>query len=173
MGAIFTLPALVILGYWDVFDYWWVTAIAGLGGLLGVLFTIPLRRSLIVEQQLAFPEGKATAEVLKVGQGGSEGIRYLAIAAVVGAAIKFCTTGLKAWAGAAAASRFFGQGSIAYVGMNLSPALISVGYIVGLNIAVLVFVGGAISWHIAIPVFSTFYNYRICRLGVILVRNIR
>ncbi len=157
MGAIFTLPALVILGYWKVFDYWWVTAIAGLGGLLGVLFTIPLRRSLIVEQQLAFPEGKATAEVLKVGQGGSEGIRYLAIAAVVGAAIKFCTTGLKAWAGAAAASRFVGEGSIAYVGMNLSPALISVGYIVGLNIAVLVFVGGAISWHIAIPVFSTFF----------------
>ncbi len=157
MGAIFTLPALVILGYWDVFDYWWVTAIAGLGGLLGVLFTIPLRRSLIVEQQLAFPEGKATAEVLKVGQGGSEGIRYLAIAAAVGAAIKFCTTGLQAWAGAAAASRFVGQSSIAYVGMNLSPALISVGYIVGLNIAVLVFLGGAISWHVAIPVFSTFF----------------
>lgn len=157
MGAIFTLPALVILGYWDVFDYWWVTAIAGLGGLLGVLFTIPLRRSLIVEQQLAFPEGKATAEVLKVGQGGSEGIKYLAIAAAVGATIKFCTTGLQAWAGAAAASRFVGQSSIAYVGMNLSPALISVGYIVGLNIAVLVFAGGAISWHVAIPVFSTFF----------------
>ncbi len=157
MGAIFTLPALVILGYWNAFDYWWVTAIAGLGGLLGVLFTIPLRRSLIVEQQLAFPEGKATAEVLKVGQVGSEGIRYLAIAAVVGAAIKFCTTGLKAWAGAAAASRFVGQGSIAYVGINLSPALISVGYIVGLNIAVLVFAGGAISWHIAIPLFSGFF----------------
>ena len=53
-GVIFTIPALILLGYWDVFDYWWVTAIAGLGGLLGVLFTIPLRRSLIVEQQLAF-----------------------------------------------------------------------------------------------------------------------
>ncbi len=160
MGAIFTLPALVLLGYWDVFDYWWVTAIAGVGGLLGVLFTIPLRRSLIVEQQLAFPEGKATAEVLKVGQGGSEGIRYLATAAVIGAFIKLCTTGLKAWVGAASFSRFVGQGSIVYVGMNLSPALISVGYIVGLNIAVLVFVGGAISWHIAIPVFSTFFLER-------------
>ena len=65
-GVIFTIPALIILGYWDVFDYWWVSAIAGLGGLLGVMFTIPLRRSLIVEQQLAYPEGKATAEVLKV-----------------------------------------------------------------------------------------------------------
>ena len=157
MGAIFTLPALVLLGYWDVFDYWWVTAIAGIGGLLGVLFTIPLRRSLIVEQQLAFPEGKATAEVLKVGQGGSEGIKFLATAAAVGALIKFCTTGLKAWAGAASVSRLIGQGPVAYVGINLSPALISVGYIVGLNIAALVYIGGAISWHIAIPVFSTFF----------------
>jgi len=157
MGAIFTLPALVLLGHWDVFDYWWVTAIAGLGGLLGVLFTIPLRRSLIVEQQLAFPEGKATAEVLKVGQGGSEGIKYLAMAAAAGAFIKFCTTGLKAWVGSASASHYVGQSSIAYLGMNLSPALISVGYIVGLNIAVLVFLGGAISWHVAIPVFSAFF----------------
>ena len=157
MGAVFTLPALVLLGYWEVFDYWWVTAIAGLGGLLGVLFTIPLRRSLIVEQQLAFPEGKATAEVLKVGQDRSEGIKYLTMAAAAGAVIKFCTTGLHAWAGSAAVARFLGPSSIGYVGMNLSPALISVGYIVGLNISVLVFLGGAISWHVAIPVFSTFY----------------
>ncbi len=74
-GVVYTIPALVLLGYWNVFDYWWVTAIAGLGGLLGVLFTIPLRRSLIVEQQLAFPEGKATAEVLKVGQDPSSGVK--------------------------------------------------------------------------------------------------
>jgi putative OPT family oligopeptide transporter len=66
-GVIFTLPALILLGYWNVFDYLWVSVIAGLGGLLGVLFTIPLRRSLIVEEQLAYPEGTATAEVLKVG----------------------------------------------------------------------------------------------------------
>ena len=56
-GVIFTLPALVILGYWNVFEYAWVSIIAGLGGLLGVLFTIPLRRSLIVEEQLIYPEG--------------------------------------------------------------------------------------------------------------------
>ncbi|SVA61203.1 uncharacterized protein METZ01_LOCUS114057, partial [marine metagenome] len=52
-GVVFTLPALILMGYWDVFEYWWVCAIAGLGGLLGVLFTIPLRRSLIVEEGLA------------------------------------------------------------------------------------------------------------------------
>ena len=54
-GVIFTLPALVILGFWQDFPFWWVLAIAGLGGLLGVMFSVPLRRSLVVEQQLAFP----------------------------------------------------------------------------------------------------------------------
>ena len=156
-GVIFTLPALVILGYWNVFDYWWVTAIAGVGGLLGVLFTIPLRRSLIVEQNLMFPEGKATAEVLKVGQTGAGGIKFLAMAAVAGAVIKFCTTGLQAWQGSAAVARYFGNSSVGYFGINLSPALISVGYIVGLNIAVLIFIGGAISWFVAIPIFSSFF----------------
>ena len=69
-GVIFTFPALIILNYWDVFDYVWVSVVAGLGGLLGVMFTIPLRRSLIVEQELAFPEGTATAEVLRAGEDG-------------------------------------------------------------------------------------------------------
>jgi putative OPT family oligopeptide transporter len=156
-GVIFTIPALILLGYWDVFDYWWVSTIAGLGGLLGVLFTIPLRRSLIVEQQLAFPEGKATAEVLKVGQDPASGVRYLAMAALAGAVIKLCATGLKLWAGTAQVARYFGQATIGYAGINLSPALISVGFIVGLNIAVLIFIGGAISWYLAIPIFSTFF----------------
>ncbi len=63
-GVIFTLPALIILDYWTDFNYWWVTIIAAFGGILGVLFTIPLRRALIVEGKLKFPEGIATAEVL-------------------------------------------------------------------------------------------------------------
>src|SRR4029078_3536099 len=63
-GVIFTIPALVILGYWSDFKYMWVLAIAGLGGVLGVLFSVPLRRALIVEQNLAFPAGKAEAGVL-------------------------------------------------------------------------------------------------------------
>ena len=155
-GVIFTLPALVILGVWSTFDYWWVMVIAGIGGLLGVLFTIPLRRSLIVDQQLAFPEGVATAEVLKVGEAAS-GIRYLAWAAVVGAAVKLAETGLRLWSGTAQAATYVGSSTIAYVGTNLSPALLSVGYIVGLNVAVLMFAGGAISWFVAIPIYSTFF----------------
>lgn len=156
-GVVYTIPALVLLGFWDVFDYWWVTAIAGLGGLLGVLFTIPLRRSLIVEQQLAFPEGTATAEVLKVGQDPSSGVKFLGMAAIAGAVVKFCETGLKLLPETATAGAYFGQRTVGFLGINLSPALISVGYIVGLNIAVLVFAGGVISWYLAIPIFSTYF----------------
>ena len=156
-GVIFTMPALIILDYWDVFDYWWVSAIAGVGGLLGVLFTVPLRRSLIVEQPLIFPEGTATAEVLRVGDDPSRGIRHLALAALIGAGVKLAETGLQLWNGIVQTAAFVGQQTIGYVGTNLSPALISVGYIVGLNIAVLIFLGGTISWYLAIPIYSAFF----------------
>jgi len=155
-GVIFTIPALIILGYWDIFDYWWVTAIAGIGGLLGVLFTIPLRRSMIVEQKLMYPEGTATAEVLKVGESPGKGLRYLSIAGIIGALVKFAETGLSLWPGTAQAATYLGKSTIAYVGTNLSPALVGVGYIVGLNIAILIFLGGAISWYVAIPLYSHF-----------------
>ncbi len=151
-GVIFTLPALIVMGYWKTFDYWETTIIAGLGGLLGVLFTIPLRRALIIKEKLQFPEGIATAEVLKSGDKG-EGIKYIAQAGVVGALFKFGETGLRIWTGAAEGAARIGS-SIAYFGSNLSPALISVGYIVGLNIAVLIFVGGAINWLVAIPIYA-------------------
>ncbi|MEO8463894.1 MAG: oligopeptide transporter, OPT family [Gammaproteobacteria bacterium] len=156
-GVIFTFPALILLNYWKAFDYWWVTVIAGVGGLLGVLFTIPLRRSLIVEQQLAFPEGTATVEVLKVGDSPTRGAAYLALAAVIGAAIKIGETGFRLWSGTAQAAAYVGKSTILYAGTNLSPALLGVGYIVGLNIAVLVFIGGALSWYIAIPIYSTWF----------------
>jgi putative OPT family oligopeptide transporter len=156
-GVIFTIPALVLLGYWDVFDYWWVTVIAGLGGLLGVLFTIPLRRPLIVDQQLPYPEGTATAEVLKVGDNPGRGALQLALAALLGAAIKFAETGFRLWPGTAQAATYVGGSSIAYAGTNLSPALLGVGYIIGLNVAALVFIGGSISWYVAIPIYSTWF----------------
>ena len=152
-GAIFTLPALVMMGYWTNFDYFWVTIIMGLGGLVGVLFTIPLRRSLIVESQLAFPEGIATAEVLKAGEAGGRGIIYIAIAGIAGALFKFGELGLRIWTATIEYSCRVG-GSIAYIGTNLSPALISVGYIVRINIATLIFLGGAINWFIAIPIVA-------------------
>jgi len=155
-AAIFTLPALVLLGVWDSFPYLWVTAIAGIGGLLGVLLTIPLRRALIVEQQLRFPEGTAVAEVLRVGESAGPGLRALTLAGLGGALIKFCETGLKLWPGTAQVAAYAGQG-IAYFGTNLSPALLGIGYIVGLNIATLVFLGSVISWNLAIPAYAAWY----------------
>jgi putative OPT family oligopeptide transporter len=156
-GVIFTIPALILLDYWRAFDYWWVTTIAGLGGLLGVLFTIPLRRTLIVDQKLAFPEGTATAEVLKAGDAPGRGARKLVLAAFLGAAVKLAETGLRLWSGTAQTATYLGTSTIAYVGANLSPALLGVGYIVGLNVAALVFIGGALSWYVAIPLYSTWY----------------
>ncbi|MEE2609907.1 MAG: oligopeptide transporter, OPT family [Acidobacteriota bacterium] len=153
-GVIFTIPALIILGTWTDFRYWEVTVIAAFGGLLGVLFTIPLRRALIVEQPLKYPEGVATAEVLKVAAEGGGGVGYLATAGGIGALFKLGGLGLKLWPEVIEYARLIG-GSIAYIGTNLSPALVGVGYIVGLNIAVLLFIGGMLNWWIAIPVLLT------------------
>jgi len=155
-GVIFTIPALVILGYWQDFKYSWVLAIAGLGGILGVLFSVPLRRALIVEQKLAFPEGQAAAEVLKTGENPSEGIRILGLSALGGAFAKLAAaSGLRLIPDAAASSGFFGK-YLAYFGTNLSPALIGVGYIVGLNVGIVVLAGAMLSWNIAIPVYAAF-----------------
>ena len=71
-GVIFTIPALVLMDYWQEFNYWETTLISIAGGVLGVLFTIPLRRALIVQEKLKFPEGVATAEVLKTGKEGGK-----------------------------------------------------------------------------------------------------
>ncbi len=152
-GVIFTLPALIVMQYWGTFDYWETTLIAGLGGVIGVMFTIPLRRALIVEEGLKFPEGIATAEVLRTGDKGGENVKYIAQAGLVGAIFKFGETGLRVWTGVVESAGRVGS-SIAYFGSNLSPALISVGYIVGINIAILVFLGGAINWLVAIPIYA-------------------
>ncbi|MGB3078516.1 MAG: oligopeptide transporter, OPT family, partial [Saprospiraceae bacterium] len=152
-GAIFTFPALIIFGYWTSFSYWETMLIALCGGVLGVLFTIPLRRALIVEQNLKFPEGVATAEVLKSGEEAGKSIRYLVTGALLGAVLKFSEAGLKLWSAVAETATTFGTKIYAYVGLNQSPALMAVGYIVGLRISFLIFLGGAISWWVAMPIY--------------------
>jgi putative OPT family oligopeptide transporter len=156
-GVIFTIPALVILGHWADFQYLWVLAIAGLGGILGVFFSVPLRRALIVDQGLAFPEGKAAAEVLKTGENPAEGVRILGLAALGGGFAKLAAaSGLRLFPDVASVSGWLGKW-LGYYGTNLSPALLGVGYIVGLNIGILVLLGGMISWNIAIPVYAAFF----------------
>jgi putative OPT family oligopeptide transporter len=156
-GVIFTMPALIFLGAWQEFDYWWVLAIAGLGGLLGLLFSVPLRRSLIVEQQMGFPEGQAAAEVLRAGGHQSQGVKVLASAAAAGGLVKFAAaSGLRLIPDTAQYATYVGKG-IAYFGTNLSPALLGVGYIVGLNIGTVMLIGGVIAWNIGIPIYATYF----------------
>lgn len=156
-GVIFTIPALIILGYWQDFRYSWVLAIAGLGGLLGVLFSVPLRRSMIVEEPLPFPEGKAAAEVLKAGENPGPGLKILAFSAALGALIKAAAaSGMRMIPDSAAGAGFFGK-YLGYMGTNLSPALLGVGYIVGLNIGIVVLSGSILSWQFAIPIYHAFY----------------
>ncbi|MEM9888031.1 MAG: oligopeptide transporter, OPT family [Bacteroidota bacterium] len=152
-GVIFTFPALILMGYWSEFNYLETALIALCGGVLGVLFTIPLRSALIVKQNLKFPEGVATAEVLKTGEQGGSSVKYLVWGALVGAGIKFIEAGFKLWEGVASAATVAGNKVYAFAAINLSPALIAVGYIVGLRVSILVFAGGVISWWIAIPIY--------------------
>tara|TARA_B100000614_G_scaffold38202_1_gene30595 strand:- start:767 stop:2629 length:1863 start_codon:yes stop_codon:yes gene_type:complete len=164
-GVIFTIPALVLLGYWDSFNYFEVAKIAAIGGVIGVLFTVPLRRALIINAKLKYPEGIATAAVLKAGdkakkgeasEGGGLGI--IAATGLSGGLMKLFQQGFGMWQAEAAGARSIG-GSIFGLGTDLSPALISVGYIVGRNIGILVFAGGLISWGFAIPIYSAVVGF--------------
>ncbi len=162
-GIIFTIPALVMMRAWSGYEYGPMVAIGVLGGILGVAFTIPLRRALIVEARLAFPEGRATAEVLKTGgiernhesaanAEADTGFRRLLQAAGIGAVFKFVESGVGLLAGNVATTQSWLAGKYLFLGnINISPALIGVGYIVGLNIAMLVFIGGAIGTLIGVP----------------------
>ena len=154
-GAIFTFPALILMGAWEDFNFWETFLISLCGGVLGVLFTIPLRSTLIVREKLTFPEGVATAEVLKSGEEGGKSIVYLIIAGLIGAVTKLFGAGFQIWQETFARATFLGSKGYGFFGINLSPALVAVGYIVGLNISTLVFAGGVISWWIAIPILTS------------------
>lgn len=158
-GVIFTIPALVIMGYWPDFKYWWVLGIAGMGGLLGVLFSVPLRRSMIVEDPLPFPEGKAAAEVLKAGENPGPGLKILGLSAAIGGLVKLgAASGLKVIPDTWAQAAYVGSSKmVGYIGTGLSPALLGVGYIVGLNVGIVVLSGSILSWHIAIPLYQQFF----------------
>jgi putative OPT family oligopeptide transporter len=156
-GIIFTVPALVMLGAWNDYRYGWVFAFAALGGVLGVLFSVPLRRALIIDQKLAFPEGTAAAEVLRAGADPTRGAKLLSLAAAAGALVKLAAAnGLRLIPDTAAAAAYVGRG-IAFIGTNLSPALLGVGYICGLNVGIVMLAGSVISWNIAIPIYSSHF----------------
>ena len=158
-GVIFTIPALLLIGYWDSFNYWQTFVVSSVGGLLGVLFTIPLRRALIVDAALRFPEGVATAEVLKIGSKqravSSGEFRSLLTAALMGSVVKFGETGLRLWSDSVEGMIQIGRSTF-YGGINLSPALMAVGFIIGLSTAVVVLLGGVLGWLVLLPIDQWF-----------------
>ena len=165
-GVIFTIPALVLLGYWQEFNYLEVTKIATVGGIIGVIFTIPLRRAFILVAKLQYPEGIATSEVLQAGEQArtgtddeaASGLKIIIMSGLAGGLMKLAEQGFSMWNIVLEGATNVGK-SIFGLGTNLSPALLSVGLIVGRNIGILVLTGGLISWGIAIPIYSAIIGF--------------
>ncbi|MEZ4436121.1 MAG: oligopeptide transporter, OPT family [bacterium] len=156
-GIIFTMPALVIIGVWTEFDWLMTTAIAFAGGLLGILFMIPMRRVFVVadDNELKYPEGVACAAVLEAGEGqDTDGAATRIVGgALWGVVFALAAKYFKIIQGSLATATAAG-GRIFYFGGDISPALVAVGFIVRLEVAVLIFLGGAIGWLIGIPLLA-------------------
>jgi putative OPT family oligopeptide transporter len=153
-GVIFTVPAILMVGAWQEFEFWPTTTIVVLGGLLGVVFMVPMRWALIVHRpDLKYPEGIACAEVLVVGEEGGEGVKSVASGVGVGAVFAILLRGVQVVLNTVEHAWSMGR-SVVYAGSDMSAALIGVGYIVGLEIAVLITLGGAIGWLVAIPLLG-------------------
>jgi putative OPT family oligopeptide transporter len=149
----FILPALLVLHYWTHFPYWEIVIISILGGTLGVFMTIPLRRALIHDKTLRFPEGTAIGHVLIASANANTDIKPLAFGGIVGAVIALMQSGLRvlsdSW------QFWFKSSSTVWgFGLGFSPALIAAGFIVGPTVAFSLLVGIIISWVIALHMLS-------------------
>ena len=163
-AIIFILPGLVIVGWWTGFPFWESFLICTSGGILGVMFTIPLRRALVTNSDLPYPEGVAAAEVLKVGAGtrgettddtgeAREGLRAIILGSVASAGLAIFTATRIA---AADVTGFFRLGGGASSGYNIafSLALLGVGQLVGLSVGMAMLLGLVISWVVAVPTLT-------------------
>ena len=164
-AIIFVLPGLVIVGWWTGFPFWQSFLICLSGGVLGVLFTIPLRRALVTTSDLPYPEGVAAAEVLKVGSGtrgetkdetgeAREGLVAVVLGSVASAGLAVIT-GTRVAAGGLAG--FVRLGTSASTGYDIawSLALLGAGHLVGLSVGMAMLVGQVISWVIAVPILTS------------------
>jgi len=157
-GIIFTMPALILIGVWQEFDMMLTTVIAFTGGLLGILFMIPMRKVFIVrnEDNLQYPEGLACASVLEAGQGmGSSNSASLVVkGTLIGGLFKILISFFGVLKGVLEGAVLVGN-RIFFFGGDISPALLAVGFIVRLNIAVLIFIGGFLGWLVGIPLLGS------------------
>jgi putative OPT family oligopeptide transporter len=149
-GLIFTIPAFILTGVWTEIRIWETVALGLVGGTLGVLFTVPLRRALVVEAKLPYPEGIATAQVLVAGEQGGKGARILGGGMLIGASVAMAGLGMRLWQEAAQGAVRIAN-SAGYLATSLSPILMAVGYIVGLRIASLIMIGGVLGFLIFAP----------------------
>ncbi|MBX5483641.1 MAG: oligopeptide transporter, OPT family [Myxococcaceae bacterium] len=163
-SIIFVLPGMVIVGWWTGFPFWTSFLICASGGIIGVLFTIPLRRAMVTHSDLPYPEGVAAAEVLKVGSGvrgeiaatagtdARSGLRAIVWGAVASAAFALFSATRVA---AGAVQGFFRLGrSVSGIDVGLSLALVGAGHLVGLSVGIALLVGVVIAWGIAVPILS-------------------
>lgn len=158
-AIIFVLPGLVIIGYWSGFPYWTTAAATAVGGILGVMFSVPLRRALVVDTDLPYPEGRAAAEVLKVGAGTEEGVEEnekglrLIILSSVAAAMYTLVAKTRLLAEEAAQYFHVGASSTGISG-GLSFALIGAGHLVGISVGMAMLAGLVIGWLIVLPIMT-------------------
>jgi putative OPT family oligopeptide transporter len=162
-GVIFVVPGLVMVGWWSGFPFWQTFAICACGGMLGVMFSIPLRRALVTGSDLPYPEGVAAAEVLKVGVGsregaieGREGLRVLVFGSLAAAgygllsAAKLATAEIGIW------FRLGGAASGTTIG--LAFALVGAGHLCGLSVGVAIFLGLVIGFFVATPILTWLHH---------------
>ncbi|MEZ4469092.1 MAG: oligopeptide transporter, OPT family, partial [bacterium] len=157
-GIIFTMPAIVLIGVWKEFDLLTTTAVAFAGGLLGILFMIPMRKIFVVDdEELKFPEGVACAAVLHAGADDGEDAGRQAKSVLWGGLMGLGVAALIKYVGIMKGTLSYATalgGRILYFGGDVSPALVAVGFIVRLEIAILIFVGGALGWLVGIPLLE-------------------
>jgi putative OPT family oligopeptide transporter len=161
-SIIFVLPGLVMVGWWSGFPFWPAFGVCVVGGVLGVMFTIPLRRALVTTSDLPYPEGVAAAEVLRVGTGSREGAaegRAGLIAVIWGGISSFvfaAITATRVFAGEI--DYYFRAGTSASgIGFSLSLALLGAGHLIGLAVGIAILVGFVISWGVFVPLLTALH----------------
>lgn len=162
-SIIFVLPGLLMIGYWQDFPFWLTFAICAAGGMLGVLFSIPLRHIMVVKSTLPYPEGVAAAEILKAGSktegdNSNAGLKDILVGGVIASGVSLFTNGFRVLS-ESASYWFTGGKSIFQLPMGFSLALLSAGYLIGIISGIAVLIGTIIGWVFGIPILSAMTDY--------------
>ena len=161
-SVIFVIPGLLMIGYWQGFPFWQTLMLCACGGSLGVLFTIPLRRAMIVNSDLPYPEGLAAAEILKVGSDSSDtkqasGMKDILSGGILAALISLCTNGFHIMS--SEVSYWFSFGKItSKLPLGYSAALIGAGYLIGIASGMAMLVGTLLSWGVFVPYLTSIFT---------------